>query len=172
MGLTLRFLLFALVAISTILSAQQSEYDLVLAGGRIVDGTGNPWFLGDLAISGDSIAALGPAGSIPGGRVRIDVKGLVVSPGFLDTHSHARRGIFETTSAENCIRQGVTTLMEGPDGSAPIPLRDLLTKVKRTRIAVNFGSLAGHGSIREAVIGTENRIATQEELQTMRPLRK
>jgi dihydroorotase/N-acyl-D-amino-acid deacylase len=102
--------------------------------------------------------------------MRLDVKGLVVAPGFVDTHSHARRGIFESPAAENYIRQGVTTVFEGPDGGAPVPLREFLDKLARVPIGLNFGMLTGHGSIRSRVMGSENRKATADELQKMKLL--
>ena len=118
---------------------------------------------------GDTIAAVGALGNYTA-MLRIDARGLVVAPGFVDTHSHARGGIFETPSAENCIRQGVTTLIEGPDGGSPIPLKPFLQRLAATPIAVNFGMLTGHGSIRSTVMRTENRNATPEEIRKMREL--
>jgi N-acyl-D-amino-acid deacylase len=162
-----RFIPFALLACG--LAAQSPTYDVVISGGRIVDGAGNPWFAGDLGIQGDAIAYLGPAGSARG-RITLDAKGLIVAPGFIDTHSHARRGIFESPAAENQIRQGVTTVIEGPDGSSPLPLKPFLDKLAATNFSVNFGSLVGQGSIRQKVIGLKDRKATSEEMATMKDL--
>ena len=81
----------------------------------------------------------------------------MVAPGFIDVHTHARRGIFEVPTAENYVRQGVTTLVEGQDGSSPLPLGAFLSKVEALRPAVNFASLVGHGSVREAVMGRADR---------------
>lgn len=149
--------------------AQAPAYDIVLSGGRIVDGTNSPWYRGDIAIAGDTIVRIAPSISAPAARV-IDLKGLVVAPGFIDIHTHARRGIFDLPTAENYVRQGVTTLVEGPDGSSPIPLKPFLAKVAATRIAPNFLSFMGQGSIRSEVIGTTNRRATPDELERMRAL--
>src|SRR5678816_2482226 len=93
----------------------EKPYDLVLRNARIVDGTGSPWFRADLAIRGDTIAQIAPSIGAPAKRV-IDVQGAVVSPGFIDLHTHAIRGIFAVPTADNYTRQGVTTIMEGPDG--------------------------------------------------------
>jgi dihydroorotase/N-acyl-D-amino-acid deacylase len=146
-----------------------AQYDILVTGGRLVDGAGNPWFAGDVAIQGDTIAAVG---FLPGAsaRLRIDARGLTVAPGFIDIHTHSRRGIFEVPAAENYLRQGVTTVMEGPDGSSPLPLKPFLERLEKTPISVNFGLLAGQGSIREAVIGLENRKATPEEIRKMKEL--
>jgi len=148
---------------------ENASYDIVLEGGQLVDGAGNPWFSGYLAIQGDRIAAMGP-GSGPQARLRIDAKGLVVTPGFIDAHSHGRRGISERPQAENYIRQGVTTIIEGPDGSSPLPIGEYLEDLSRKPAAINFGLLAGHGTIRAAVMGTENRKSTGGEIQKMRAL--
>ena len=149
--------------------AQQPAYDLVLRNGRIVDGTGSPWYRADIAIKGDTIARIAPSITDPAGRL-VDVSGLVVAPGFIDIHTHARRGIFEVPTADNYVRQGVTTLIEGPDGGSAVPLRPFLDKVAAIRISPNFASFIGQGSIRSAVVGEENRAATPEELERMRGL--
>lgn len=144
-------------------------YDLLISNGTIVDGAGNPWFHGDVGIRGDSIAAIGLLGNASAAR-RIDARGLVVSPGFIDIHTHARRGIFLDPTAQNYIRQGVTTLIEGNDGSSPIPLAPFFQKLSQTRMAVNFASFAGQGSIRQQVLGLENRKATPAEIAQQKEL--
>jgi N-acyl-D-amino-acid deacylase len=150
-------------------SAQGAAYDLILRGGRIVDGTGSPWYRGDVAIKGDTIVRIAPSIAERATRV-IELGGLVVAPGFIDIHTHARRGIFEVPTADNYVRQGVTTLVEGPDGGSPIPLAPFLAKVASTRITPNFASFVGQGSVRSAVIGEVNRPATAAEVDKMRAL--
>ena len=163
-----RLLIVALL-VPVVLSAQAPTYDLILRGGRIVDGTASPWYTADLAIKGDTIARIAP--SIADSATRtIDVKGLVVAPGFIDIHTHARRGIFEVPTADNYVRQGVTTLIEGPDGGSPIPLAPFLAKVEATRITPNFAMFIGQGSIRSEVMGEVDRPATRDELEKMRAL--
>ena len=165
-----RFLVaLLLVAPSGLPRAQAPAYDIVLRGGRIVDGSASPWYRGDLAIAGDTIVRIAPSIPTPAARV-IDVGGLVVAPGFIDIHTHARRGIFEVPTADNYVRQGVTTLVEGPDGGSPIPLKPFLEKVAATRISPNFLTFIGQGSIRTEVMGGVNRPATPEELERMRAL--
>jgi dihydroorotase/N-acyl-D-amino-acid deacylase len=155
--------------ISCAVGAQPPTYDLVLRNGRIVDGTGSPWYRADIAISGDSIARIAPIIAGPSARM-IDVSGLVVAPGFIDIHTHARRGIFEIPTADNYVRQGVTTLVEGPDGGSDVPLQPFLERVATARITPNFATFIGQGSIRSEVVGSANRAATAEELERMRGL--
>src|SRR5204863_4551286 len=81
--------------------AQAPAFDLVIRNGRIVDGTGSPWYLGDVAVRGDTIVRIAPRIDPQGARV-IDAAGKVVAPGFIDIHTHARRGIFQVPTAENC----------------------------------------------------------------------
>ncbi len=149
--------------------AASAEYDVLLRGGRIVDGTGNPWFRGDLAITDDRIARIAPRIDAEARRV-IDLEDQVVAPGFIDLHTHAIRGLFEVPTADNYVRQGVTTIMEGPDGSSPLPLRDFLERVVKTRTSVNVGVFAGQGSIREQVMGPFDRPPAPGELDEMRAL--
>src|SRR6187549_651483 len=114
---TMRRLVCLAFLLSCAVSAQTPAYDLVLRNARIVDGTGSPWYRADLAIRGDTIMQIAPSISAPAKRV-IDVKDAVVSPGFIDLHTHAVRGIFQVPTADNYVRQGVTTIMEGPDGGS------------------------------------------------------
>jgi len=146
-----------------------ARYDLLFRGGRVVDGTGAPWVRADVAVKGDTIVLVAPRIDAAAARV-VDAAGLVVSPGFIDIHTHARRGIFAVPTADNYTRQGVTTIYEGPDGSSPLPIKDFLAKVAATKVSPNFGTFVGQGSVREAVIGTVNREATPAEIETMRGL--
>ena len=163
--------LSTLLAVATVDSgAQQAPaYDVIVRNARIVDGTGSPWYRSDIAIRGDAIARIAFRIDAPATRT-IDAAGRVVAPGFIDIHSHARAGIFDVPTAENYIRQGVTTAIEGPDGSSPIPLKPFLDKVAATRVTVNFGTFIGQGSVREQMIGSVNRRATPEEMERMRAL--
>jgi N-acyl-D-amino-acid deacylase len=159
-----------LVAATVGLLAQgQPSYDLVIRGGRVVDGTGSPWFKADVAIKGAAVVAVAAHIEPHGARV-IDATGLVVSPGFIDIHTHARRGIFQVPTADNYTRQGVASIYEGPDGGSPLPIKDFLDRVAATRISPNFGTFVGQGSIREKVIGTIDRKATPAEIERMREL--
>jgi dihydroorotase/N-acyl-D-amino-acid deacylase len=161
----------ALIAAAAVIALAASQpapapYDLLIKHGRIVDGTGTPWFLGDVAIRGDAIAKIAPSINEPAARV-IDVHGNVIAPGFIDIHTHARRGITQAPTAPNYARQGVTTVMEGPDGSSPLPLAPFLAQMEALKTSINIGSFVGQGSVRSAVVGEVDRAATPEEIQKM-----
>ena len=139
----MHFMRFGLVAVSlfsSLLLAQ--EFDIVITGAKVIDGSGSPWFYADVAIRGDTIAGIGSYAN-RAAAVRIDARGMAVAPGFIDIHSHGRRGIFDVPTAENYLREGVTTIVEGPDGSSPLPLAPFLERVAKTPISVNFATFAG-----------------------------
>src|SRR5262249_48127730 len=159
-------LLFVSVAL---LSAQTTRLDILITGAKVIDGSGSAWFYGDVGILGDSIGAMGRLGDAAA-TVRIDGRGMVVAPGFIDIHSHGRRGIFAVPTAENYLREGVTTIIEGPDGSSPIPLAPFLDSVAKTPISINFAAMVGQGSVREQVLGLVNRKATPEEIGKMKEI--
>ncbi len=168
--------------------SQAPAFDLVIRGGRVIDGTGNPWLLADVGIKGDVIAAVAPHLATSGARV-IDAPGLVVAPGFIDVHVHGDAGntvvpagtvdplvrddkqdLIGNPAAENDIRQGVTTVMAGPDGFGTTQVGAFLAKVAAAKPAINLGAFIGHGAVRLAVLGMANRPATPDELQRMRDL--
>ena len=155
-----------LVCLLLVFTAQQPSYDLLIRNGRIVDGAGTPWYRADIAIKGDTIVAIAPGIDAATARV-VDAGGQVIAPGFIDIHTHARRGIFEVPTAPNYVRQGVTTVMEGPDGSSDIPLAPFFARLEALQKSVNIGSFAGQGSIRAQVIGEANRAATPQEIDRM-----
>lgn len=157
------------IAAATALGAQSPGYDLVLRNGRVVDGTGSPWYRAAVAISGDTIARIAPSITAAAGRT-IDASNLVISPGFIDIHTHSRRGIFDVPTADNYVRQGVTTVVEGPDGGSPVPLRPFLDKVAASRVTPNFATFIGQGSVRSAVLGEADRTATPAELERMKQI--
>jgi N-acyl-D-amino-acid deacylase len=157
------------VIAAILLSAQPARYDLIIRNGRIVDGSGNAWYRADVAVKGDTIAAIGHGIAAPANRT-IDVRGQVVSSGFIDIHSHGRGGIFDAPAAENYIRQGVTTIVEGQDGGSPIPLRPFLEQVAATPTTLNLASFIGQGSIRRVVMGPVDRRPDAAELECMREL--
>jgi N-acyl-D-amino-acid deacylase len=159
----------AVVAAAVLSGAQEPAFDLVIRNGRIIDGTGNPWYRADVGLRGDTIARIAYRIAAPAVRT-IDAHGQVIAPGFIDIHSHARTTIFDVPTVENYLRQGVTSIIEGPDGSSPIPIKPFLDKVAATHATVNFGTFIGQGSVRESVMGLMNRQATPDEVDTMRTL--
>ena len=146
---------------------------MLLAGGEVHAGDGAPPVVADVALRGDRIVAIGDLAGHPA-TLALDVSGLAVAPGFIDIHNHAirdnpdRSGIYLWPDAENLIRQGVTTVIGGPDGGSPLPLEDDFQRLEKNPAAVNFGSFVGHGSVRELVIGHNDRPATEDELEAMR----
>ncbi|WP_020474343.1 N-acyl-D-amino-acid deacylase family protein [Zavarzinella formosa] len=177
-----------LLVLGGIAPAQEATYDLVIRGGKIVDGTGNPWFVGDVAIRGDKIVAVG---SVPAksGKREIDAKGLVVSPGFIDIHSHSDYLLLEDGNAPSKIRQGVTTevLGEGSSvapnrgeltpkmtGDGPQPrfarLADYFDKLERSGVAVNVASYVGMDNIWQSVMGHSFDRPTAEQFAKMREI--
>lgn len=159
-----------LISVSVLqVAAAQGALDIVIRGGRVVDGTGNPWIRADVGVRGDRIAAIGDLQDVDAERV-IDAAGLVIAPGFIDPHTHAVRGIFDVPGAESALLQGVTTLLEGNDGTSPLPIDEHLAEIDALGISPNWGVFVGQGSIRETVIGSENRAATAAEIEQMKAL--
>ena len=146
-----------------------SPFDLILTGGTLVDGLGNPAFRGDIGIKGDRIVAVS-SGTLNADDAdnSVDVTGLVVSPGFIDNHSHSQTTIHEHPLAENFTRQGITTLIASlHSGDQPWPLDEYASALE---IAPNIGFFAGHTWTRKQVLGMENRAPDHDELQAMRDL--
>ncbi len=145
------------------------DYDLIIRGGKVVDGSGNPWYHADIAIKNDRIAEIGQLSNHEAKRV-IDAHGLVVAPGFIDPHTHALRGIFEVPNAESALLQGVTTLTEGNDGSSPYPIDRHYADIDNLRISPNWAVFVGQGTIRQRVIGFGLRKATPDEMERMKQM--
>ncbi len=165
-----------------------ADYDLVIRGGRIVDGTGNPWFNGDVAIRGDRIAAVG---RVEGTADReINAKGLVVAPGFIDIHSHSDFLLLEDGHAQSKIRQGVTTEILG-EGNSAGPYRGKLSAQSRkvrgedrewrtlggyfdvldeAGSSVNVASYVGLNNVWQSVMGNSFDRPTPEQIDEMETL--
>ena len=140
-------------------------YDLVITNGRVVDGTGNPWFRADVAIKGGRIVRVGPVAQGEAARV-VDARGQIVAPGFIDVHTHVE-SIYRQPAAENFVRMGVTSLVTGNCGSSSTDVKEFLGRIKESPLAVNLATLIAHGSVRSKVMGLGNRAPTPEELQKM-----
>lgn len=174
-GQVMRNFVTVLVMLGLVACAEkpaQEPLDLILTGGTVYSGADEPGRVTDVGIVGDRIEAVG---DLSGRETKstLDVSGLAVVPGFIDIHSHAVRddptdGIFRWPDAENLIRQGVTTVVGGPDGGSPLPIENTLTAIEASPASVNFATFVGHGSIREKIIGPDDRPPTAEELEQMR----
>jgi dihydroorotase/N-acyl-D-amino-acid deacylase len=168
------FILAACVAAPDALPpAEKIARSVLLSGGTVFSGEDALPIVADVLIRGDRVAAIGAPGSFSA-DLTLDVTGLAVAPGFIDLHSHAvresaaRSGLFRWPNAENLVRQGVTTVIGGPDGWSPLPLAKHFADVDARPAAVNYGAFVGHGAVRQRVIGLEDRAATAEEMNAMR----
>jgi len=155
------------------LSAQPFDqtYDVIIANGRVLDGTGNPWYQADVGIRGDRIAAVGDL-STSVAEVVVDADGLYVAPGFIDVHSHAAGGLAspELSHARPLLAQGLTTVFVNPDGGGWVDLAAQRDSLEKDRLGVNVAQLVPHGSIRGDVLGMDDRAPTEAELERMRAL--
>lgn len=162
-------LLALLVALGISHAYSQNSYDIIISNGRVVDGSGNPWYEADVAINGERIVRIGDLSSDTGSQV-IDANGLIVAPGFIDPHTHALRGILDVPNAESALLQGVTTLTEGNDGTSPFPVDEHYQTIIDKQISPNWGIFVGHGTIRSQIIGAEDRDPTRVELEQMKDM--
>lgn len=151
------------------LSAEAPAYDIVITGARVVTGDGSPAFIADVGIRGDRIAAIGPLRVPPGARM-IRARGRVLSPGFIDIHTHAEDGLLEFPTAANYLLQGVTTVVGGNCGSSPWPLADLFDRIEHGGTAVNFASFSGHNTLRARVMGRKTAAPSPREMRLMREM--
>lgn len=158
---------FGLVVCGPSMRAQERPASILIKGGTLIDGTGAKPRPADVRIVGEKIAEIGTLKVKPGEQV-IHADGKVVSPGFIDTHSHADGGILETPDAETQIRQGITTSIVGQDGSSHFPLAKWFEEVQAKGVALNFASFVGHGTVRSLITGTDyKRKVTLEEQAKM-----
>jgi N-acyl-D-aspartate/D-glutamate deacylase len=152
--------------------AQQTTplYDIVIRGGTVVDGSGAAGYAADVAVSGDRIVRIAREGIDPAlGRRVLNARGLVVAPGFIDTHAHVE-DLASRPLAESFIRQGVTTVIYAPDGGQPWPLAAALDELRQSGHAPNTAFFAGHNTIRSRVLGSANREPTSAELERMKQM--
>ena len=152
-------------------SCSNADFDIVIRNGTIVDGSGDEAYKRDIGIINDQIIKIGDL-SNHSSRITIDATNLIVSPGFIDSHTHAIRGIFDVPTAESSLLQGITTLTDGNDGTSPYPIDEHYQKIERTKISPNWAVFVGQGTIRQEVMGLENRDPTDSELSKMEMLIK
>lgn len=144
----------------------QTQADLVIKNGRIIDGTGNSWYRADIAIRNGRITTIGKNLQIAADRT-INAENLFVTPGFIDVHAHIEGGIFERPTADNYIRDGVTTVVTGNCGNSYDDLGNFFHKIDSIRTSVNVASLAGHNTIRRLGMGLLDKAPTANEQRRM-----
>jgi N-acyl-D-amino-acid deacylase len=149
-------------------STQSPQFDLVIRGGLVVDGTGAPGRQADIGVRDGRIVAIGRVNAVAA-KDTIDAAGLVVAPGFIDVHTHAD-DLADHPLAENFVRMGVTSIVAGNCGSSSLDISEALARVRLVGASVNFATLIGHNTVRRAVLGTERRPPTTVELAKMRSL--
>lgn len=143
---------------------------VLIVNARLVDGTGAPARTGSLRIAGERIEAVGELTARPGEAV-FDARGLVLAPGFIDTHSHATGDLAAIPDALGVVSQGITTVVGGQDGGSDFPLADSFAVLERSPVAVNVAAYSGHGTLREKVLGDDfKRVATPAEVAAMAKL--
>lgn len=192
MKLILHAVLIFLILVSLACQPAGDSYDILILNGRIIDGTGNPWFKGDVGIRGEKVVAVGMLRGATAQRT-IDAEGKVVSPGFIDMLGQSELMLFVDNRAMSKISQGITTEVTGEgESAAPINERTLaelkpfmdkygvkvdwkdfdgyFRRLEQHKMAVNLATFVGATQVREYVIGFENREPTQQELEQMKEL--
>lgn len=149
-----------------LISCQAPNYDLLIKGGQVYDGSGSEAQSLDIAINGDQIVKMGRLGNAKAQRI-IDATGKAVTPGFIDLHAHLDP-IFRLSTCESHVRQGVTTALGGPDGGGPWPFGQYLDSLETHGVGMNVAYLVGHNRIRRNIMELDNRAPTTEELEQMK----
>ncbi|NII24606.1 D-aminoacylase [Pseudoflavitalea sp. X16] len=146
--------------------AAQNKADILILNGKVIDGTGNSWYYGDIAVKEGKIIAIGKLTSYTAPKV-IDAKKLIVAPGFIDVHGHIESGIFDQPTADNYIYDGVTTVVTGNCGGSAGNLKRFFYRIDSLHPSINVASLIGHNTVREQVMKRDNRLPTLAEQRTM-----
>jgi N-acyl-D-amino-acid deacylase len=154
--------------LATISPGAQQHFDLLVAGGLVIDGTGAPARNAAVGITAGRVVSIG-ALSDASATTTIDAGGLVVAPGFIDVHTHADE-IADHPRADHFVRMGVTTVVAGNCGGSADDIAGALARIEKTTVAVNYATLYGHNTVRRAVMGTERRAPTPDELDEMQRL--
>jgi N-acyl-D-amino-acid deacylase len=143
-------------------------FDILIRNGRVLDGSGNPWYRADIGITGDRIRAMGMLADATANSV-IDAGDRYVTPGFIDVHSHAGPGLAsaELRQGQPVLAQGITTVLINPDGGGPTDLAAQRATYEKQRMGSNVGLFVPHGSIRNAVMGMSDRDPDAAELDRM-----
>lgn len=163
----MRILFTLLLLQATGLFAQ--ECDVLITNGRIIDGTGNSWYYGDVAVKDGKIVAIGKLTNFKATET-IDAKRMIVAPGFIDVHGHIESGIFSQPTADNYIYDGVTTVITGNCGSSTSNIGQFFRRIDSLHPSINVATLMGHNTVRQQVMQRDNRQPTAEEQQKMEAL--
>ena len=165
-----KILLLLAITSATVIRAE--DFDVLIRGGRLLDGTGAPWRYADVAINGDRIVTVGVIATNATAREVVDAHGLYVAPGFIDPHSHAGPALAqrELAGAEPLLAQGLTTVFINPDGGGPPELAPQIAAITQAGPGLNAAPMIGHNAVRVAVLGYENRAPDAAELEKMRAL--
>lgn len=150
-----------LLALSLVTSCAAAQYDILIKNGKIIDGTGNPWFYGDVAIKDGKIAAVGRLTGLA--TVTLDAAGMVIAPGFIDVHTHIEGNDLRVPTSPNFIFDGVTSVVTGNCGGSNTDMRLYFQKIDSVHNSINIASLIGHNSVRSAVMGEGQRDPTPDE---------
>lgn len=166
-----RTLAFAALICLSVAPASAQEHTTLIKNGRVLDGTGNPWIYADVLLRGDKIEAIGKLDDVRADEV-IDATGLYVAPGFIDTHTHAGGGIGNPALSEGrpLLAQGLTTIFANPDGGGPVDLAAQRENYLKNGLGLNVAQFISQGSVREAVMGDDDRDPTPAEMDRMRQL--
>lgn len=163
---------FAAVLLGCSIKPTEEEvYDIAIEGGLVFDGTGAPGVSTNIGIIGSEIVYVGAASNL-NAKQTINANGMIVAPGFIDPHTHAfeERPEEGPDYLESYTSQGVTTVLSGNDGGGPVNTERAYEELKVRGLGANFGLFVGHGSVRRAVIGMEDRQASSQELEQMKAL--
>lgn len=163
----MRFLL--VVFLLSFVTPEDIDVDIIIRNGKILDGTGNSWYYGDIAIKDGRIVRIGKFKNVKASK-EIDAGGMFVSPGFIDVHTHIEGDEDANPLASNFIYDGVTSVVTGNCGSSNVDLEKYFKKLDSIKLAINVASLIGHNNVRKAVLGAANRDPTTAELDSMKTL--
>ncbi len=145
------------------------DYDLVIINGKLIDGTGNSWRYADIGVTGGKISHIGNLKQASSRHV-IDAKNLVITPGFIDVHTHIEGNDMKVPLAPNFILDGVTTVVTGNCGSSNTDIERYFFRIDSVKTSVNIASLIGHNSVRRAVMGDNQRDPSADEQKKMEDL--
>jgi N-acyl-D-amino-acid deacylase len=156
--------------VTALFACHKPRYDTIIRGAMVIDGTGSPGQIIDVAINADTIAAIGDLSEGEANQI-IQANGLALAPGFIDAHSHHDWGMSGMRDMPACVSQGITTIVVGQDGGSHVPLRKYFLELDQQPVAVNVASYAGHNTLRDsAIVGSYARVSTPEEIQKMKEM--